>query len=190
VRLTVQGIVCRVAVVRRVASGDLRPHQLAALRALFDASWANEGGFTEEDWDHAFGGLHLVLEEGGAIASHASVIQRQLHTSGHDLATGYVEAVATWPMHRRRGYGSAVMREVGEYIDQTFRLGALDTGRHAFYERLGWVLWKGPTFVRTDSGLIRTGEEDGNVLVRLTPTSPPLDLSAPISCAWRSGDVW
>jgi aminoglycoside 2'-N-acetyltransferase I len=178
------------AVVRRVASGDFRPDEVASLRALFDASWEDEGGFTEEDWDHAFGGLHFVLEESGAIVSHASVVERQLHTGGHDLATGYVEAVATWPAHRRRGYGSAVMGEVGEYIDQTFQLGALSTGRHAFYERLGWVVWKGPTGVRTDQGLVRTPDDDGNVLVRLTPTSPQLDLAEPISCDWRSGDVW
>ena len=29
------------------------------------------------------------------------------------------------------------MRGVGEYIDRTFRLGALGTGRGAFYEQLG-----------------------------------------------------
>ena len=41
-----------------------------------------------------------------------------------------------------------------------------------------------------DPGDERTPEEDGFVLVRLTPTSPDLDLSAPISCEWRPGDVW
>ncbi len=122
--------------------------------------------------------------------AHASVVERELHTSGHRLATGYVEAVATSPAHRRRGYGSAVVREADEYIDQTFRLGALGTGRFAFFQRLGWVVWRGPTFVRTDTGLVRTAEEDGYVLVRLTPTTPELDLSAPISCDWRPGDVW
>jgi aminoglycoside 2'-N-acetyltransferase I len=113
-----------------------------------------------------------------------------LYTGGHRLATGYVEAVATWPSHQRRGHGSALMREVGEYIDETFELGALDTGSSAFYERLGWVVWRGPTYVRTDSGLLRTADEDGQVLVRLTPASPALDLSAPISCDSRPGDVW
>jgi aminoglycoside 2'-N-acetyltransferase I len=44
--------------------------------------------------------------------------------------------------------------------------------------------------VRTERGLVRTPEDDGNVLVRPTPTSPPLDLAAPISCEWRRGDVW
>lgn len=161
------------------------------LRGLLREAWSDSSEeFTDEDWDHAVGGLHFILEEGGAIVAHASVVERELHTSGRRLETGYVEAVATRPVFQRRGHGSTLMREVDEYIDQTFQLGALDTGTSAFYERLGWVAWKGPTFVRTDSGVIRTGEEDGSVLVRLTPASPQLDLSAPISCDWRSGDAW
>jgi aminoglycoside 2'-N-acetyltransferase I len=136
------------------------------------------------------GGVHFVVETDGAIVSHASVVDRELHTGGHRLATGYVEAVATLPEHRRRGLGSAIMAEVGAHIDRTFPLGALGTGLQPFYERLGWIVWKGPTFVRTDGGLEPTPDEDGYVLVRLTPTSPQLDLSAPISCDWRSGDVW
>jgi aminoglycoside 2'-N-acetyltransferase I len=180
-----------VAMMRRLASDELTSEEVAALRELFRAAWDdNSEGFTDEDWDHAQGGLHFILEEDGAIVVHASVVERELQTSGHRLATGYVEAVATWPAHQRRGHGSALMREVDEHIDQTFELGALDTGSSAFYERQGWVVWRGPTFVRTDSGLIRTAEEDGKVLVRLTPTSPELDLSAPISCDWRPGDVW
>jgi aminoglycoside 2'-N-acetyltransferase I len=180
-----------VEVVRRRATDELGPEEVAALRELFDAAWADDSEtFTDEDWDHAVGGVHFILEGDGTIVAHASVVERELHTKGHRLATGYVEAVATWPSYQRRGYGSALMREVDEHIDQTFQLGALATGRSAFYERLGWVVWKGPTFVRTGSGLIRTGEEDGSVLVRLTPTSPELDLAAPISTDWRPGDVW
>jgi aminoglycoside 2'-N-acetyltransferase I len=180
-----------VVLVRRRASDELSSEEVAALRELFRAAWGdNADQFTDEDWDHAQGGVHFILEEDGAIVAHASVVERELQTSSHRLATGYVEAVATWPVHQRRGCGSALMREVDEHIDQTFELGALDTGSSAFYERQGWVVWKGPTFVRTDSGLIRTAEEDGQVLVRLTPASPELDLSAPISCDWRPGDVW
>jgi aminoglycoside 2'-N-acetyltransferase I len=157
----------------------------------FDAAWPDpDDGFTDEDFDHASGGVHFIVEEDGDIVSHASVIERELHTGSHRLATGYVEAVATLPTHQRRGYGSAIMEQVGEHIDGTFRLGALGTGLHAFYARLGWIVWMGPTSVRTDRGLVPTPEEDGHVLVRLTSTSPYLDLSAPISCDWRSGDVW
>jgi aminoglycoside 2'-N-acetyltransferase I len=178
-------------VVRRSATDELSSSEVAGLRRLFDAAWG-EGAerFTDDDWGHAAGGVHFILDDGGETVAHASVVERELHIGGHRLATGYVEAVATRPSHQRRGHASALLREVGAYIDQTFRLGALDTGRPTLYQRLGWVVWEGPTFVRTDAGLIRTEEEDGQVLVRLTPTSPELDLSAPISCDWRPGDVW
>jgi aminoglycoside 2'-N-acetyltransferase I len=179
------------AIVRRVASDALSPDEVAVLREMLRAAFEGDpdGEFTDEDWDHATGGVHFILEEDGAIAAHASVVERELHTGGHRLATGYVEVMAVRPDLQRRGLGSTVMREVGEYIDRTFQLGALG-GEPPFYERLGWVVWEGPTFVRTESGLVRTPEEDGFVLVRLTPTSPELELSAPISCEWRPGDVW
>jgi aminoglycoside 2'-N-acetyltransferase I len=178
-------------VIRRVPSGALRPDEVAALRELFDQAWSDDAeGFTDQDWSHAVGGVHVIAEAGGHIVAHASVVGRELHTAGHRLRTGYVEAVATRPSRQREGLGSLVIGEVRELIDRAYRLGALATGVVGFYEQLGWVAWEGPTFVRTATGLVRTAEEDGNVLVRLTPTSPELDLSAPISCDWRPGDVW
>lgn len=177
--------------VRGVPSGELHPREVAALRRLFEAAWANEEEpFTDQEWEHAVGGVHFLLEENGEVRAHASVVERELHAGDHRLMTGYVEAVATSPAHQRRGFGAAVMREVGAHIDRTYQLGGLDTGIAGFYEALGWVVWRGPTFVRTETGLIRTPEEDGAVMVRLTPSSPTLDLSAPISCDWRPGDVW
>ncbi len=177
--------------VRTASSDELTPRRIASLRALFDAAWPDpRDAFTAEDFDHAFGGMHFLVEEEGGIVSHASVIERKLHTGGNELATGYVEGVATLPAHRRRGLATGIMREVGKHIDRTYPLGALGTGLMAFYGRLGWIVWGGPTGVRTDRGLVPTPEDDGYVLVRLTPTSPDLDLSAPISCDWRPGDVW
>ncbi|HEX5948841.1 MAG TPA: GNAT family N-acetyltransferase [Actinomycetota bacterium] len=175
--------------VRGAATRDLRPREVDALRRLFEAAWADEG-FTDDDWEHTVGGVHFLLEKDGRIHSHASVVERELHAGDRPLLTGYVEAVATWPAYRRRGFATAVMREVGAHIDRTFPLGALATGLPGFYEPLGWAVWKGPTFVRTEAGLLRTEEDDGGIMVRATPTSPPLDLSAPISCEWRAGDVW
>jgi aminoglycoside 2'-N-acetyltransferase I len=178
--------------IRLVPSDELRTEEEAALRELFDEAWSDaaEGGFTEQDWGHAVGGVHVIAEADGLIVAHASVVERELHTAGHRLQTGYVEAVATRPSHQRQGLGSLTIGAAGELIDRTYRLGALATGVVGFYEKLGWVGWQGPTSVRTDAGLVRTAEEDGNVFVRLTPTSPELDLSAPISCEWRPGDVW
>jgi aminoglycoside 2'-N-acetyltransferase I len=178
--------------IRLVPSDQLRPDEEASLRELFDEAWSDaaEGTFTEQDWGHAVGGVHVLAEADGRIVAHASVVERELHAAGHRLQTGYVEAVATRPSHQRRGLGSLVIGAAGELIDRTYRLGALATGVVGFYEKLGWVAWQGPTSVRTDAGPVRTAEEDGFVFVRLTPTSPELDLSAPISCEWRPGDVW
>jgi aminoglycoside 2'-N-acetyltransferase I len=82
------------------------------------------------------------------------------------------------------------MGDVAAWIKDRYELGALGTGRHTFYQRLGWRTWKGPSSVRRAEGAQRTPQEDGHILVLETPSSPPLDLSAPISCEWRPGDVW
>ena len=50
--------------------------------------------------------------------------------------------------------------------------------------------WLGETYVRTGDRLTRTPDEDDSLYVRLTPSSPGLDLSKPISCDWRPGDAW
>lgn len=177
--------------VRTFASDELSPAQVDGLRGLLALAWRDDPDpFTDDDWHSAVGGVHFVSEEDGTVVAHASVVERELHAGDHRLGTGYVEAVATLPAYRRRGHATELMRAVGEHIDRTFELGALDTGTKSFYERLGWVVWRGPTYVRTDSGLVRTPEEDGSVLVRPTPRSPQLDLSSPISCDWRPGDAW
>ena len=149
-----------------------------------------EERFTDADWAHAVGGIHFVLDLDGEIVTHASVVERELHVAGRPLRTGYVEAVATASGREGAGFGSLVIADVTSYIRDRFELGALGTGRHRFYERLGWLTWTGPASVRTLEGPRRTSDEDGYILVLPTPSSPALDLDAPISCDWRSGDVW
>ena len=83
-----------------------------------------------------------------------------------------------------------VMDEVGRLIRERFELGALGTGRHAFYARLGWETWHGPSFVRAGDGLEPTPDDDGSIMVLRTPSTPRLDLDAEIACDWRPGDVW
>jgi aminoglycoside 2'-N-acetyltransferase I len=175
--------------IRALPTEELTREETIAVRELLAAAWEDEA-FTEEDWHHALGGVHFLMDDAGEVVAHASVVDRELHTQGHRLRTGYVEAVATRIRHRGRGLGTALMKEVTGYVDRRLELGALATGRTAFYERVGWVVWRGPTFVRTDRGPVRTEDEDGGVMVRLTPSSPDLDLTAPISCDWRPGDVW
>ena len=178
--------------IRRVATADLRPAEVEAIRAILWAAFDDdeEGRFTEEDWDHALGGVHVVAESDGRIVAHGSVVPREIHIGGRPLAAGYVEAVATDPGLQRTGLGTGVMREAGAIIREDYELGVLGTGEHAFYERLGWRTWRGPSSVRTPGGDRPTPDEDGYIMVLATPSTPPLDPDAPISCDWRPGDVW
>ena len=76
------------------------------------------------------------------------------------------------------------------HVLEEYELGALSTGENNFYARFGWETWRGPTFVRTGSGLERTADGEGGVMVLRAGPSAGVDLDAAISCEWRSGDVW
>ena len=177
---------------RRLATTELTTDEVAVIRAIMhDAFGSDEDErFTDDDWEHALGGVHVVLDIGGVIVTHAAVVERVLWVAERPLRTGYVEAVATAPTKEGRGHGTLVMTDVTGWIRERYELGALGTGRHAFYERLGWRTWQGPSSVRTTAGSAPTPDDDGYIMVLATPSSPPLDLAAPIACEWRPGDVW
>jgi aminoglycoside 2'-N-acetyltransferase I len=191
VALRLSGDTIPESAIRRVMTADLGPDEITQIRDLLWAAFPpGEDGFTEDDWQHALGGTHVVSEIDGTIVGHASVVERPIHIADRPLRAGYVEAVATAPDRQGRGLGTRVMEEVGSVIRDGYELGVLGTGRHAFYERLGWLTWRGPSSVRTSAGPVRTPDEDGYIMVLATPSSPPLDPDAPISCDWRPGDVW
>jgi aminoglycoside 2'-N-acetyltransferase I len=170
-------------------TADLSATDLQAVRRLMDAAFGDR--FSEEDWKHATGGTHFYIRGSkGSVVSHASVVGRRLESSGAEMSTGYVEAVATEPEFQRRGLATAVMLSVAEFVQERFELGALSSGNPAFYERLGWIRWRGATWCREEGHLARTADEDGGVLVLPTRYSPPLDFEGDIAVEWRSGDVW
>ena len=167
--------------------------QARAVRELLDSAFATDpdGAFTDEDWAHALGGWHALLLMHARPVAHASVVARTLTLPGRGrLPTGYVEAVATAPELQGRGLGSAVMAAVAGHVGDRYALGALSTGRPAFYARLGWRTWRGPTWVDGPTGPERTPDEDGGVMVLLTPGTADLDLDGDLRCDWRPGDLW
>lgn len=176
----------------RLPTEQLSAQQIAEARDLLWLAFAKDehGGFTEEDWQHALGGTHFVVEVEGRVVSHAAVVERTLHVAGAPVRTGYVEAVATAPAEQGRGHGVSVMRAVNHLIERDFAFGILGTGSQGFYERLGWRIWQGPSSVLTASAETATPGDDGYIMYLLTPSSPPLDPRAPIACEWRPGDVW
>ena len=170
-----------------VRSDDLSRETLSEIRALLEGAFAD--GFDDDDWNHALGGWH-VLARDEALVAHAAVVERALEVSGRAIRAGYVEGVATTPTRQGEGVGSLVMRRVGQLLEAEFELGALSTGRHTFYERLGWERWHGPTFVRHGPNVIRTADEDDGIMVLRYGTTSGLDLAALISCETRPGDDW
>jgi aminoglycoside 2'-N-acetyltransferase I len=161
---------------------------LAELRSLLHRSF--DDGFTEDDWRHALGGRHVVVVDGSDVVAHAALVHRVLQADGRPLRTGYVEAVATAPDRRHEGLASLTMAEVARLLHRDFELGALSTGTHELYERLGWERWRGPTFVRRRGGVVRTPDEDDGVMVLRFGASADLDLGLPLSCEERPGDDW
>ena len=178
--------------IRTARTADLTPAEIGAIRAILTAAFLEDehGGFTEDDWQHAVGGTHFLLEVEGTLLGHASVVEREIHVGGRPLRTGYVEAVAIDPTHQRTGLGSRLMAAVNEHVDAEYELGALGTGTQPFYEQVGWQIWDGPSGVRTRSGVEPTQDEDGYILVRRTPRSPALRPGDAITCEWRPGDAW
>jgi aminoglycoside 2'-N-acetyltransferase I len=161
---------------------------LADVRAVVDAAFGPR--FSQDDWQHALGGWHVLVRRAGVIVAHAAVVPRELVAGGAPFNTGYLEAVATDPRYQRTGLGSLAMREVTTVLHREFDLGALSTGAHRFYEQLGWERWRGSTYVRGDGADVRTPDEDEGVMVLRFGPSAALDLTVALSCEPREGDDW
>lgn len=172
---------------RLTHTADLDAASRHAARALLYQVFEN---FTEDDWDHAQGGLHVLVWDGDALIGHASVVQRRLGYAGRALRTGYVEGVVVRADRRGRGHGAAMMAAVERVIRGGYELGGLSATEAAigFYAARGWRLWRGPSSVLTPAGLVRTEADDGSIFV--LPVSAALDPSGPIVADWRDGDAW
>lgn len=159
----------------------------AARRLLVDVF---EGDLSDHDWEHALGGVHALVWDGGSLIGHASVVQRRLLHGGRALRAGYVEGVGVRADQRRRGHGSAMMQALERVVRGAYDLGALGATDEAakFYATRGWRLWRGPSSALTPVGIERTPEEDGCIYV--LPHMVTLDLLGELCCDWRDGDVW
>ena len=60
---------------------------LSDVRALLDSAF--ERDFTDEDWDHAVGGVHVWVSASPGVISHGSLVERTLVCSGDTLRVGY-----------------------------------------------------------------------------------------------------
>ena len=169
-----------------VASAEsLSPATYAAIISLCNEAY-------EEELSSLFATFisptHVMAYLGDVLVSHAMWVTRWLQPGTLPLLrTAYVEMVATAPAHQGRGFGTAVMQRLAAEI-QDFDLGGLSTGSPGFYARLGWESWRGPLFIRTDTGILPV-PDDSMMFLRL-PKTPALDVTAPLSAEWRAGELW
>jgi aminoglycoside 2'-N-acetyltransferase I len=172
-----------------VASTDeLTRNEIEQIRQLLDDAFG--GTFSDDDWNHSIGGLHVFVRLEGKVVSHGSVVARRLDAGTHRLSTGYVEAVATRADVRGRGHARRVLRRLAEQIETDFELGALSADVPQLYAALGWETWRGPTYVHAPGGRRRTVGDDGAVMVLRTSRTATVDLDLDLTCDWRVGDVW
>jgi aminoglycoside 2'-N-acetyltransferase I len=148
----------------------------------------------EENFKNLFtyipsGGRHILVYRGAELVSHGVATTRWVEPAGRgELTTAYVDAVSTLPIHQGRGYASAMMRRLAaEVVD--YDIACLQTDIPAFYERLGWELWRGPLAGRSENGLIPTPEQRGVMVLRL-PRTPPLDLEAQLTIECQPERIW
>jgi aminoglycoside 2'-N-acetyltransferase I len=169
-------------------TADLDAATLRKARSLLEAVFG--GDLSEHDWDHALGGVHALVWEDDELVGHASVVQRRLLHGGRALRAGYVEGVGVSAHRRGHGHGAAMMAALERVIRGAYDLGALGSTEAAagFYAACGWRQWEGPTSALTPAGIARTEGDDGWVYV--LPVAVALDLSGPLVCDWRDGDVW
>jgi aminoglycoside 2'-N-acetyltransferase I len=149
---------------------------------------AFEGDWSDEDWDHALGGMHALIYHRGALIAHGAVVLRRLTYDGTALRSGYVEGVAVREDWRGQGLGTALMDAAEQVIRGAYRLGALspsESARQVYLDR-GWIEWTGPRSVLSPAGLTPTPDDPVFVL----PVDVTLDPTADLVCDWRPGDVW
>ncbi len=168
-------------------TAQLEDTALAEIRELLGAAFNN---FNEEGWEHALGGMHVLLREDGRLLAHGAVVMRRLLHDGRTLRTGYVEAVAVRAAHRRQGLGGRVMEVIEQVIRGAYDLGALSASAAGapLYAARGWRRWRGRTWALSPDGIVRTADDDDSVHV--FDTSVPLDLGGELTCDWRDGELW
>lgn len=159
-----------------------------SLRQLWTAAFGNR--FSDDDADHAYGGVHVIAYDGLSPIGHASAVPRWIRYDKQWLLIGYIEAVATAPEHQRSGVGTSIMELLHDQMRHRWPVAMLSTGRATeFYERLGWERWRGVSFTRTEAGEVPDGEHGGLMILRFDVLAVP-DLTLDVTCEERSGDAW
>ena len=173
-----------------VESDQIDEATRSGLRTLWDRAFGDRF-FSDDDADHAYGGVHVLVRDGDRLISHASAVPRRIRFGEQPWRTvGYVEAVATDPERQGEGMGRRTMERLRGEISSRWPVALLSTGRATgFYELLGWEKWRGLSYTQTATGVVPDGDHGGLMILRLDLSVVP-DLSVGVTCEDRPGDAW
>ncbi|MFD5324146.1 GNAT family N-acetyltransferase [Streptomyces sp. NPDC127092] len=168
---------------------ELGSRRLRAVRDLLEIAF--EGVFSDDDWDHTLGGVHVWIEDERGLAAHGAVGQRRVLHRGRSYRVGYVEGVAVRADVRRQGLGGAVTGELERVIDGAYAFGALSASEAGagLYRGRGWRVWEGRIETLSPDGIVRLPDEEGSTYLRPAAGRPLPDAAAPLVFDWRDGDV-
>lgn len=174
-------------IIRRVDSVGLSGHERAAVTAL--CTQAYDEPFAPYLTDIG-PGTHLLGYVHDELVAHAMWVTREFRVEGvGTLRSAYIEAVATLPSAHRRGYASALLRACAPLLAE-HDIALLSPSDAAFYERLGWTVWRGPlSYKAPDGSMVPTPDEE-IMYLPLPRTPSPLDTLAAAEVDWRPGEVW
>ncbi|MER5934482.1 GNAT family N-acetyltransferase [Streptomyces sp. NPDC002054] len=170
-------------------TSELSSEELDGIRELLGEAF--EGDFSEEDFEHGLGGMHVLVRRDNRLVAHGSVVQRRVVHRGRALRAGYVEAVGVRADCRRQGLGSAVMAGLEGVIARAYELGALSASDEgaALYESRGWAVWGGQIGTLGPEGPRRLAEEEGSTYLWVPDGGIQPDPADPLWFDWRNGDV-
>ncbi|MEU3525755.1 GNAT family N-acetyltransferase [Streptomyces sp. NPDC038707] len=173
---------------RTAHTADLDPAELREARELLVHAF--DGDFSEEDWEHGLGGLHVLIRDDRGLAACAALVMRRVRHRGRWLRTGYVEGVAVRADARRTGLGGRMMAELERVIDRAYDLGALSASDQGalLYASRGWQRWPGQVHALSPEGIVRLPDEEGDIFV-WPGLAGPLDETGELVFDWRDGDV-
>ncbi|MEU9604585.1 GNAT family N-acetyltransferase [Streptomyces sp. NPDC048057] len=165
---------------------QLAPAELTEIRALMDEAF--EGDFSDEDFDHGLGGVHVLIHgPDGRLVAHGSVVMRRVAHGGRWYRVGYVEALGVTAALQRQGLGGRVMAALEQVIERAYDFGALSASPEGagLYRARGWSPWPGRIEGVGPEGIVHFPDDEGSTYVW---GAVPAREGA-LSFDWRDGDV-
>ncbi|MEI1682986.1 GNAT family N-acetyltransferase [Acinetobacter baumannii] len=175
-----------------IAAQDLNKQQRKEIAELCFAA------FDEDPWSqYAFmqHAIHIVGIVNNKIVVHALWTDRVFTINGSsDVKTAYVEYVTTDYTMRGKGLASQLLKYLVEALTHLeYGLTALQPEVGAFYEKLGWTVWKGNLATRQDTFSYLTDEYEIMLYPLNIQMKDQLSNSSEkdtICADWREGELW